>query len=107
MSAPPPAKRPMTVVLFWVYCAMTIMVALLAIFGGVMVMAYGEQFNPSEEVETWYVLGGLAAAFGIVGIVLHLIPAFCPRSRAGWSIIQGLLIAYVVFWSVGCLLVLA
>jgi len=100
MSDTIPAKRPALIALLWAYCGAAILVGLIAVAGGILVIAFGEVIDPNEDEEVWYVVGGLVALLGAAGVILHVIPMFLPRDKTSWTVINGLLIAYLVFWVV-------
>jgi hypothetical protein len=98
MSETIPAKRPVLIRLFWVYCGITILAGTCALFGGIVLIGVADVVDWDDEPEVFYVIGGILAIVSAIAIVLHAIPLFLKRKDSSWKIIHGLLIALAVFW---------
>src|SRR5262245_16875607 len=99
MSEPaaPPAKRPIVVATLYTYCAMVIVLGLIALGVGVVMMAFADLFD-MDEPEGWMIGGGITIFISGAIAVIHAVPFFLKRNDTSWRFIFGLLIAYIVVW---------
>lgn len=95
--APTPAKRPTVVAALYAYCAMVILLALIALGSGIVMMVFAEDLD-EDDPEFFLVVGGVVIFVSGAIAVIHAVPLFLGRSDASWRTIFGFLIAYIAVW---------
>src|SRR5262245_6837259 len=92
-----PARRPTVVALLYAYCAVVILLALIALGAGAVMMAFADDFDAYDS-ESFLIGGGVVAFLGGALGVIHAVPLFLRRSDSSWRVIFGFLIAYIILW---------
>jgi hypothetical protein len=97
MNKPNTVQRPDTVTFLWVYCAISILVGLLSLAGGITMAALAN-YRDRDEPED-YIVGGLLAIGGLAVALSHAVPLILKRDETSWRVNHGFLIGYMIVWA--------